>query len=96
MSTSTLDQLLDTATERHRAGNLAEARRLYQEVLSAMPTHAVAAFRGGLVELQDGHPEAALVLIARAAALAPEEPRHHFGLGQTLQTLRRHAEAAAA
>ncbi|HXC07429.1 MAG TPA: tetratricopeptide repeat protein [Steroidobacteraceae bacterium] len=96
MSTSTVDQLLGTATERHRAGHLAEARRLYQEVLSAMPTHAVAAFRGGLVELQDGHPEAALVLIARAAALAPDEPRHHFGLGQTLQALHRHAEAAAA
>lgn len=96
MSTSTVDQLLDTATARHRAGNLAEARRLYREVLSAMPTHAVAAFRGGLVELQDGHPEAALVLIARAATLAPEEPRHHFGLGQTLQALHRHAEAAAA
>jgi protein O-GlcNAc transferase len=96
MSTSTVDQLLGTATERHRAGHLAEARRLYQEVLSVMPTHAVAAFRGGLVELQDGHPEAALVLIARAAALAPDEPRHHFGLGQTLQALNRHAEAAAA
>lgn len=92
----TIDQLLDTATERHRAGNLAEARRLYREVLSAMPTHAVAAFRGGLVELQDGHPEAALGLIAQAAALAPQEPRHHIGLGQTLQALRRHAEAAAA
>jgi protein O-GlcNAc transferase len=96
VSTSTVDQLLGTATERHRAGHLAEARRLYQEVLSAVPTHAVAAFRGGLVELQDGHPEAALVLIARAAALAPEEPRHHFGLGQTLQALHRHAEAATA
>ncbi|MGC1521663.1 MAG: tetratricopeptide repeat protein [Steroidobacteraceae bacterium] len=96
MPTTAIDQLLDTATARHRAGNLAEARRLYQEVLCAMPTHAVAAFRGGLVELQDGHPEAALVLIAHAAALAPEEPRHHFGLGQTLQALRRHAEAAAA
>jgi protein O-GlcNAc transferase len=96
MSISTVDQLLGTATERHRAGHLAEARRLYQELLSVMPTHAVAAFRGGLVELQDGHPEAALVLIARAAALAPDEPRHHFGLGQTLQALGRHAEAAAA
>jgi protein O-GlcNAc transferase len=92
----TTDQLLETATERHRAGNLAEARRLYRHVLAKIPTHAVALFRGGLLELQDGQPEAALALIEQAAAAAPDEPRHHFGLGQALQALRRYDEAAAA
>jgi protein O-GlcNAc transferase len=96
MSIRTTDQLLETATERHRAGNLAEARRLYQHILAEMPTHAVALFRGGLLELQDGRPEAALALIEQAVASAPDEPRHHFGLGQTLQALRRYEEAAAA
>jgi protein O-GlcNAc transferase len=96
MPTPTTDQLLETATARHRAGNLAEARRLYRIVLTEAPTHAVAMFRGGLLELQDGHPDAALALIAQAAAAAPDEPRHHFGLGQVFQALHRHAEAAAA
>jgi len=92
----TADQLLETATERHRAGNLAEARRLYRQVLAEIPTHAVALFRSGLLELQDGHPQAALGLIEQAAAAAPDEPRHHFGLGQALQALCRHEDAAAA
>lgn len=96
MSTPTLDQLLETATERHRAGNLTAARALYQEVLAAMPDHALASFRAGLLELQDGHPQTALQLIERAAAAAPDEPRYHFGLGQTLQALDRQRDAAAA
>ena len=95
-SIPTLDQLLETATERHRAGKLAEARVLYQELLAAMPAHGIASFRAGLLELQDGHPDAALVLIERAAAGAPDEPRYQFGLGQVLQALQRHGEAAAA
>ena len=86
----------ETATERHRAGDLAEARKLYQHVLTETPAHAVALFRAGLLELQDGHPQAALALIEQAAAAAPGEPRHHFGLGQVFQALHRHAEAAAA
>src|ERR1700722_14842707 len=92
----TTDQLLETATARHRAGNLAEARRLYRIVLAEAPTHTVAMFRGGLLELQDGHPDAALALIAQAVAAAPDEPRHQFGLGQVFQALHRYDEAAAA
>jgi protein O-GlcNAc transferase len=95
MSTPTTDQMLETATERHRAGNLAEARRLYRHVLAEMPNNAVALFRGGLLELQDGHPEAALVLIQQAVAATPDEMRYRFGLGQTLQALHRYEEAAA-
>jgi protein O-GlcNAc transferase len=96
MSIPTTELLLETATARHRAGNLAEARRLYRIVLTEAPTHTVAMFRGGLLELQDGHPDAALALIAQAAAAAPDEPRHHFGLGQVFRALHRYAEAAAA
>ncbi len=92
----TTDPLLELATDRHRAGDLLEARRLYQEILSTAPTHAVALFRSGLLELQDAHPELALTLIERATAAAPEVPRHHFGLGQALQALGRWQDAAAA
>jgi predicted O-linked N-acetylglucosamine transferase (SPINDLY family) len=88
--------LLETAIERHRAGDLVEARAMYRQCLSDTPTHPAAAFRAGLLELQEGHPEVALALIARAAAADPGDLRHHMGLGQVLQTLRRHAEAAAA
>jgi protein O-GlcNAc transferase len=96
MADSSLDQLLETATLRHRAGDLAEARRLYRQVLAEVPSHTVALFRGGLLELQDGHAEAALALIELATANAPGEPRHHFGLGRALQALGRYEEAATA
>jgi protein O-GlcNAc transferase len=92
----TIDQLFEIATERHRAGNLADARLLYDRVLQGRPAHAPALFRRGLLELQDGRPEQALALIERVVAIAPCEPRHHLGLGQVLQVLNRHEEAAAA
>ncbi len=92
----TTDQLLQTATEQHRAGELAEARKLYRHVLSETPAHAAALFRAGLLELQDGQPQAALALVEQAAAAAPGEPRHHFGLGQVFHALHRYEEAAAA
>jgi protein O-GlcNAc transferase len=96
LSSVTTDQLLDLATERHRAGNLPEARRLYQQVLEQSPAHTVGLFRFGLLELQEGHAEAALPLISQAAAAAPSERRYQFGLGKTLAALRRWDDAMAA
>jgi protein O-GlcNAc transferase len=90
------DQLLETATGHHRAGRFVEARRLYQDVLAQTPTHAVALYRCGLLELQDGHPAAALELAQRAAAAVADEPRYHFVLGQVLQALGRWDQAIGA
>jgi protein O-GlcNAc transferase len=92
----TTDRLLELATERHRRGDLPEARRLYEKVLAEAPDRTVAVFRIGLLELQDGHPEAALTLIERAITAAPNEPRYQFGHGQALAALHRWEEAAAA
>jgi protein O-GlcNAc transferase len=92
----TTDQLLEAGTERHRTGKFAEARRLYREVLARAPAHTVALFRSGLLELQDGHPEIALLLVERATAADAGEPRYHFVLGQSLQALRRWDKAIGA
>jgi predicted O-linked N-acetylglucosamine transferase (SPINDLY family) len=89
------DGLLDQATARHRAGDLREARRLYQDFLLGAPHDPVALFRSGLLELQDGQPQAALALIDQAVAGAPHEARYHFGRGQALQALYQWEEAAA-
>ena len=91
-----VERLLEAATLHHRAGRLAEARRLYAGVLAAHPEHASALFRSGLLDLQEGRLEAALAAVAKASALAPEDARHAFGLGQVLESLRRWPEAAAA
>ncbi len=96
LSRMTPEQLLEAATIRHRAGDLAEAHSLYRQILAVAPTHVAALFRSGLLELQDGRPEAALVLIERAAAAAPDDPRPFLGFGQVLQRLSRWNGAAAA
>jgi predicted O-linked N-acetylglucosamine transferase (SPINDLY family) len=88
--------LLEAATAQHRAGQFAEARRLYRDVLAHAPEHPVTLFRSGLLELQDGHPEAALLLVERAVAVDAAESRYHFVLGQSLQALRRWDAAIAA
>lgn len=69
---------------------------MYEQVRAEVPTHTVALFRSGLLELQDGRPDTALALIERAVVAAPDEPRHQFGLGQALQALHRWDEAATA
>jgi len=91
-----VDQLLETATELHRAGKFAEARRLYQALLAQTPAHAMALYRVGLLELQDGNPAAALSLLQQAAAAGADEPRQRFVLGQAFQALGRWDEAIAA
>lgn len=90
------DELLEIATQRHRAGDLAAARGLYRQILDRSPLEAKTLFRYGLLELQDARPSEALALIGRAVALAPADPRHQMGLAQTLQALGRFAEAATA
>jgi tetratricopeptide (TPR) repeat protein len=92
----TSEQMLQQATDRHRAGDLDSARRLYAQVLTESPGHVAALYRSGLLELQDRRPEAALLLIEQAVRADPDEPRHHFGLGQVLQALQRWDGAAAA
>jgi protein O-GlcNAc transferase len=88
--------LLETATGFHRAGDLASARRLYAEVLAADPAHDLAAFRLGLIELQEGRAEAATALIGQAAERVPENSRYQLGLAQALQALGRWPAAAEA
>ena len=92
----TTEQLLELATQQHRANDLPEARRLYGQVLAGSPKHAVALFRIGLLELQEGHAQAALSAIEQAVAQAPGEVRYQFGLGDALAALNRWKESAAA
>src|SRR5580698_2919911 len=89
----TTEHLLEEATQRHRAGDLVAARGLYAQILAATPDHVVALFRLGLLELQAGHHEPALSLLEAAVEGAPEEPRHHIGLGQARQA---HGQLASA
>ena len=88
--------LLEQASERHRAGDLPEARRLYDRVLAESPTDHRAMFRKGLLELQEGQFEFALRSIEQAIETAPDHIRYPLGLAETLAALNRWAEAATA
>jgi tetratricopeptide (TPR) repeat protein len=90
------EQLLEQATLRHRAGDLISARKLYRRVLHETPKSAVAQFRLGLLEMQEGHHLVALGLMRSAAATSPNEIRYQFGMGKALSAMRRWGEAAAA
>ena len=72
MAQATRD-LLTTGAEKHRAGDLAAARRLYESVLAQSPDDADALHLLGLVEHQEGRSARGRVLIERAIALRPAE-----------------------
>jgi predicted O-linked N-acetylglucosamine transferase (SPINDLY family) len=88
--------LLESATERHRAGDLPEARRLYGQFLAAHPRHDVALFRSGLLDFQERRLDEALASIRLAVRAAPDNARYRFGLGQVLDAMQRWEESAEA
>ncbi len=88
-----LMSLLEAAIQHHRAGALAEAERLYGEVLSGDPGHPQAAFQLGVLALQSGRLDAALDMLTRATVLAPGNAACHANLGETHRRLG-HAQAA--
>jgi protein O-GlcNAc transferase len=91
---TTTDRQFAAALERHKAGRLVEAERLYRQVCAADPRHAAALHRLGVVAHQLGRPDAA-ALLQRAAALQPNAAEIHNDLGIVLAAQRQFAQAAA-
>jgi predicted O-linked N-acetylglucosamine transferase (SPINDLY family) len=82
---TTVEQAFEIAVGHHRAGRLADAERVYRQVLARFPEHAGALHLLGTVALQTGHLEAAVDLIGRAIALNPEVAEPHCNLGEALR-----------
>ncbi len=81
--------------ELHRQGRLAEAERLYIEVLRRHPTHADALHVLGIVALQTGRPERAAELIGMAIDLNEPVAGAHNNRGIAVRRLGRFEEALA-
>ena len=66
----------------HRAGDLAQAETLYQQVLAANPKHADALHMLGVIYYQTGRSELAVNSIAQALAIKPKDTDYlnHYGL----------------
>ncbi len=96
MQQITLEQAMQIAKGHHQAGRVAEAEKLYRQVLSIKPDHADAMHFLGLLAGQTGKIELALELIQKSLSIMPNNPGYHLNHGSTLHTSGRLDEAAAA
>lgn len=71
-----------SAVSQHRAGQLAQAESLYQQVLNANPKHADALHMLGVVYYQTDRAEQAVTLISQALAINPKNTDYlnHYAL----------------
>jgi tetratricopeptide (TPR) repeat protein len=80
----------------HQQGHLADAERIYRQVLQREPANASALHMFGVVALQTGRSERAVKMIGKAIALDPNNADAFNNLGLALQDQRRSTEAVAA
>jgi predicted O-linked N-acetylglucosamine transferase (SPINDLY family) len=90
------DEAFKIALEHQQSGNLAEADRIYREVLDEVPDHADSLHFLGLIAHQRGESEEAIELLRRSIALVPEAAVYHSNLGIVLQGQGKLDEAEAA
>ncbi len=88
--------LFSSAVAHHRAGRLAEAVPLYEQVLAATPDHADTLRLLGTIRLGRGEAARAEELFRRALARQPDAPALLHQHGLALRALRRDEEALAA
>lgn len=88
-----LSALLDTAFTRHSAGDLAEATRLYREILAQEPLQADALHMLGVIAKQQGNNELALKLVEVALGQRTTMPLAWHNRSLILRILGRKDEA---
>ena len=93
VETSLLQPLLADALALHRAGELARAQAVYQQILSLDPEHADAMHLMGVLAQQRGDTGAAQQLIEQAIDLNGAVATYHANLGAVLRERGRLEEA---
>ena len=83
------------ALQHLQAGRLAEAERLFQQVLAVNPRHADSLHLLGVIAYQTGRPDLAVDLIRKAIAINPKEASLRSNLGNVLLQQGRLDEAVA-
>jgi len=86
-SQKTSQAKFDDATVAHRQGKLAEAERIYADILLQQPGYFDALHRLGIIAAQRGQPERAVELFKRAIALNAHVGGIHRNLGHALLEL---------
>src|SRR5437879_159127 len=76
----TVSEALNLAAEHERAGRLADAEAVYRQVLAAMPNHADALHRLGLLAARAQRHDMAAALFRKAAIQVPHQPTYWWSL----------------
>jgi predicted O-linked N-acetylglucosamine transferase (SPINDLY family) len=87
--------VLNQAIAFHQNGKLADAEKLYLQLMAAEPGEATARHLLGVVRAQQGRNREALELIGAALAIAPDAPEILSNYANVLKTEGRFAEALA-
>ena len=90
-----LEEMLDQALALHQQGRMAEAERLYRQVLNASPDHFDGRHLLGMLRSQEGRHQEALTLIEGALLAKPDDPDALYNCGNVLAHLERYDEAIA-
>jgi predicted TPR repeat methyltransferase len=87
---------LDKAIALHRAGRVDDARRLYEQILTADPENASAWHFLGVLQHQTGHSDVAAAYVAKAIELDPHYADACNNLGNIYRETDHHDEALRA
>lgn len=93
MTQQTVDQAIRIAAEHHRSGRLAEAGRIYRQILASNSAHPVALHLLGMVAFASGRSDDAIELIRQAICVRPDYADAHCNLGLVLTKQGRFSEA---
>lgn len=88
-----LDAWMREGFEHHQKGRLAEAGRLYRQILKADPAYADAAYFLGTIADGEGRGDEAVSLFLDAVKAKPGEPTFLFALGDQYRRARRFEDA---
>jgi protein O-GlcNAc transferase len=83
----TLQQQTEAAMRYHQTGQLAEAERLYRQILIGAPNHPEALHMVGILAGQQGRLDEGVSWIRRAIAVFPNNAFYYGSLGNALQEL---------
>src|SRR5688572_24517953 len=92
----TIEQVIATGLEHHRAGRLEEAETIYRQALTRQPNHHDALQLLGTLAYQRGAHMLAAECLTRAIAANPNVAHYHNNLGSALIELDRSEAAIAA
>lgn len=88
-----IERMIAEAIEFHRAGRLADAQQLYEEVLHSNPRHFEALYLLGLVNAATGNADRAIALLKSALEQNPDSAMAFYNLGVVFQQSHRVDEA---